>query len=31
LLLLAGRYKIRVVSLESPHIYTTWQEIAVGT
>lgn len=25
-----GRYKIRVVSVESPHIHTTWQEIAVG-
>ena len=27
---LAGRYKIRVVSVESPDIQTTWQEIVVG-
>ena len=29
-LFLAGRYRIRVVSLHSPHIFTPWHEIFVG-
>lgn len=29
-LLLAGRYQVRVVSLESPDIQTHWQDIVVG-
>ena len=27
---LAGRYKVRVVSIDSPDIQTPWQDIIVG-
>ena len=29
-LLLAGRYRVRVVSVDSPDIQTPWQDIIVG-
>lgn len=30
LLVLAGRYKVRVVSIEMPDIHTSWHDITVG-
>jgi hypothetical protein len=29
-LILAGRYKVRIVSVESPDIQTPWQDIVVS-